>query len=146
MGRPLKAPTVKAVQKGTGIRWRVTASINGQQKQKFFRTEAEAQAQASKWIGPSKTSFHVVQTRIAPEKIPEHEAALNLLESTGLSILEAAQFVLQHYKPIVEVTVEAAISEYEAYKRRHEISESQISNVVKAAKRFFRAPPCRSPK
>lgn len=141
VGRPLQPPTVKAVLKGTGTRWRVTATINGRQKQNFFRTEEEARAQASRWASPAETAFRVVYTRIHPTKIPEHEAAMNILESTGLSVLEAAQFTLKHYRPTVEITVEAAIAEYEAYKRQKGTSESQVSNIVKATKRFFRTHP-----
>jgi site-specific recombinase XerD len=116
----------------------VTATISGTQRRKFFRKQEDALTQQAKWSGMLETAFFSVHTRIPPREISEHEAARQLLKGHALSLLEAVKFAQDHHQPVIKTTMETIIETYIAHRRRKGVSEAQISNVAKAAKRLQR--------
>ena len=84
------------------------------------------------------TSFFSVHTRIPPREIREHEAARQILKGHDLTLLEAVKFAQDHYQPVVKVSPQAIIETYAKHRKSKGISESQISNVTKAARRLDR--------
>ena len=94
--------------------------------------------QVAKWSGQLETAFFSVHTRIPPDEIAEHEAARRLLRAKGLTVLEATQLALQHYKQVKKKPLVEIITAYEADRRKIGVSEAQITNVTKAARRLQR--------
>ena len=141
VGRPIQPPAVKALPNGRGgFRWRVTATIAGKQRRKFFSSEAEARTQASQWTGVMENAFFSVYTRIPPADMPKIELAVLFLRESGvsLSIFEAVKFAVANYKPVVERPVEEVVTQFETEKKAEGVTESQWSNVSRSTRRFFR--------
>ena len=141
MGRPIQLPAVKAFPFGNGgFRWRVTATVGGKQQKRIFASQADALTQASQWAASMQNAFFSVYTRIPPAEISAHEAALQLLKDSknGLSVLQAVQFAIRHFVPLVAKIPEDAVVEYETEKKIEGLSDSQISNVARTARRLFR--------
>ena len=112
------------------------AVVLEQDKRKVVKTLAEARLLAHQWTSERTEELKVLPTRIKPHRMAGAEALDLICESLGLDGVQAGIFTTANFKKPSALEWEKAIPAYEADRRKVGISESQISNVLKAAKRF----------
>lgn len=115
-------PTQFEVRKSkpfNGKEWRVTGYVDGQRKQFWFATEREAKAEAA-WRNREMAAYGSKIT-IDTELRLEASRARDLLEGTGISILEAVRIALAHRELLTRSKpFDAFAAEYrEEIKLRH---------------------------
>ncbi len=137
VGRPRKPPSITPITRPDGsVGFRVRAVVLGDDRRKIVGTIDEARLLAAQWVDGRAEELRVLPTRLSPAQLGDAEAASRFLDGLGLGFLDAAKWLLANYKRPSHAEWEAEVTEYEADRRRVGISESQISNVAKAAKRF----------
>jgi len=137
VGRPRQLPTTKAITRPNGrVVWRVLATINGKQRKKICATQGEAELVAHQWATAQTCDLQVLPTRLSPTQLREAEAVILMLENIGLSLRDAANWVLKNYQRPSAVKWAKTIADYESDRAKQGISHSQIGNVAKAAKRL----------
>jgi hypothetical protein len=95
-------PTQFSVRKSKpfqGKAWRVTGYVDGKRKQFWFATEKKAKAEAS-WRNKEIEAYGT-KLNLDAELRLEASRARKLLTGTGLSILEAVRFALEHRKVVI---------------------------------------------
>lgn len=137
VGRPRQPPSVKAISRSRGrVVWRVLATINGKQQKKICATQGEAELVAHQWNTAQACDLQSLPTRFTPDKLRMAEAADTICANLGLSMMDAVLFVAKYYKRPSSAKWIETIADYESDRAKQGISESQISNVAKAAKRL----------
>lgn len=118
------------------MRWRVTATIGGKQRKKVYSTQDEAELVAYQWATAQASDLQVLPTRLSPTQLREAEAATLMLQNIGLNLKDATSWLLRNYQRPSSAKWAETIADYESDRTKQGISESQISNVAKAAKRL----------
>ena len=137
VGRPRQPPTIQKLTSAAGTeRYVVRCRVLGKDRRKVVGTLDEAKLIASQWISDRKEEMRVLPTRLTAPKLIGAEAADPILESLGLSFVDAARWLLANYKRPAQALWDTVIAEYKTDRERIGISDSQISNVAKAARRL----------
>jgi len=137
VGRPRQPPTIsrKLVPDGSE-RFLVRAVVLGKDRRKVVATYDEAKLLATQWMGDRTEELRVLPTRLSAGQLRNAEAAELLLKPLGLTFLEAAIWLQSNYRRPASVRWDAVIEEYQTERRKIGISESQVTNVAKVAKRL----------
>ena len=138
MGRPKEGPKLQAVPRKTGGQvFRVRFRLNGKDVRRNFETIDSAKLFASQIEAEQSVErIHVLPTRFSPEDLKQAEAAKIILDSLGVSLVEAAKYVVRYYQKPSTAKWETAIADYERERLRLGRTAAQVSNVSKAAKRL----------
>ena len=78
--------------------FRVLATVQGRQLKRIVRTRDEAELLAAQWRDGQANSLVFLPTRFGPDQLRDAEAAQRIVETLGISLLDAATFVLRNYK------------------------------------------------
>ncbi len=116
--------------------FRVRAVVLGDDRRKVVDSYDEAKLLAVQWSGDRKEELKVLPTRLSPSALADAEVASRLLSDLGLGFVEAAQWLVKNYTRPSVVEWLPAIAGYEKDRLKIGVSDSQVSNVVKAANRF----------
>jgi site-specific recombinase XerC len=144
VGRPLQPPTIKPLHRADGVvrGYLVTATVGRRQRKRTVKTLDLANDLAAKWQGSRDESVRHLPTTLSPAGLRAAEAAEPLWASLGLTPIEAATWMIRHYrKPGVE-TWASVIEQFRQSRRdKHNLKPGHldtphIGNLVAAAKDF----------
>ncbi|HVU32372.1 MAG TPA: hypothetical protein VHE61_02990 [Opitutaceae bacterium] len=138
MGRPKEPPKIIKKTLPNGVeRFLVRWVVMGQDRRKVVDSLDEARLIAKQWVDDGKQELRVLQTRLTADELGGAEAMQRVLRTVlQIDFETATAWLLANYKRPASIEWTKAIPEYESDRRKVGITESQISNVVKAAKRF----------
>jgi hypothetical protein len=121
------------------VSWRVTTTINKEQRKIQFSDHDEALAQQSAWDSEkmgNAAAMRPKQTRLTKEQLEEAESCIGMLKGTGFSLSDAVRNLMKNPPAKrIEISFEDGYVQFLAAKKAH-ISERQYWNYESAARRF----------
>jgi site-specific recombinase XerD len=78
--------------------FRVLATIQGKQLKRIVPTRDAAELLAANWRDGQANNLIFLPTRLGPDQLRDAEAAQRILNTLGISLLDAATFALRNYK------------------------------------------------
>jgi hypothetical protein len=119
--------------------FRVLATVQGRQLKKIVANRDAAELLAVQWRQGQANSLVCLPTRFAPHQLRDAEAAQRMVETLGISLLDAATFALRNYKAAALniPPLSDAIEQYLAARQDRSIAhQKSLRNTLHRLARF----------
>jgi hypothetical protein len=113
--------------------FRVLATVQSKQLKRIVPTRDAAELLAAKWRQGQANNLVLLPTRFAPDQLRDAEAAQRMVETLGISLIDAATFALRNYKAgAIEVPLLfGAVDQFlEARKDRSPSHQKSLRNTL----------------